>query len=63
MLEHALLRERFEQILAAERQAEDGYARLLGEVSDDGLRRQVEQLCRNKQRHVRLAERLLELVE
>lgn len=63
MLDQAILRERFEQLLLQERQAESLYADMLANVSEPSVREQIEQLHREKQRHVALTERLLELVE
>jgi len=63
MLEQALLREQVQELVAAERQAETAYARLVETVSDPALRDQLEQLRRDKQRHIRLAERLLEILD
>ena len=63
MLEQTILRERFEQLLLQERQAEKMYAELSTKVTDAAMREQIEQLRREKQRHVALTERLLELVE
>ena len=63
MLEQAMLREQFLTLLDKERQAERLYADLSVRLSDPVLRRQIEQLHRDKQRHIALAERLLEIVE
>jgi ferritin-like metal-binding protein YciE len=63
MLEEALLRDQFEAILDQERQVARAYADLLGKVDDPAVREQVEELLREKERHVELAERLLEIVE
>lgn len=63
MLEQALLREQVQELLAAERQAEAAYANLAQGASDPVLKEQLEQLCRDKQRHIRLAERLLEILD
>lgn len=63
MLEEALLREQFEALLEQERQAAKAYESLLPAISDPVLREQVEQLFHDKQRHIELAERLMEIVE
>ena len=62
MLEEALLREQFESLLSQEQQALSAYAALIEEIEDPALRDQVQQLHRDKQRHVELTERLLEIV-
>lgn len=62
MLEQALFRERVQELLAAQRQAEEAYARLMQTATDAQLREQLEQLHRDKQRHIRLTEQLLEIL-
>jgi rubrerythrin len=63
MFEQAQLAQRFQSLLAQERDAEKAYADLAAEVSDPRLRAEVEQLRREKRRHAELARRLLEIVE
>jgi rubrerythrin len=63
MFEQAMLREQFQALLHQEQQAERLYAELVAKLTDPHLRQQVQQLHRDEQRHVRLAERLLEIVE
>jgi rubrerythrin len=63
MLEQSILREQFQQLLRKEREAEQAYADLAGKVTDPAVREQIDQLRRDKQRHIALTERLLELVE
>ena len=58
-----MLREQFQELLRKEREAERVYAELAAKVEDVSLREQVEQLRRDKLRHIRLTERLLEIVE
>jgi rubrerythrin len=62
MLDQALLREQFQTLLSQEQQALQAYADLVAKVDDPAVREQVEQLHRDKQRHVELTERLLEIV-
>ncbi|MGB2820240.1 MAG: hypothetical protein WBF17_04620 [Phycisphaerae bacterium] len=62
MLEQAVLREQFQMLLSQEQQALQAYADLVAKVDDPAIREQVEQLRREKQRHVELTERLLEIV-
>ena len=52
-----------QELLEQQKQAADGYAGLAERLSDPALRQEVEQLRREKQRHVLLTERLLELVD
>lgn len=61
-LEQALLREQFQTLLAQEQEALAAYADLAAKVNDRAIREQLEQLSRDKQRHVELTERLLEIV-
>ena len=63
MLEQALLREQIQDLLAKERRAEQVYAELVRKLQVPDLRDQVHQLHRDKQRHIRLTERLLEILE
>ncbi len=63
MLEQAEISQQFHDLLEMERQAERLYAELLGGVGDPAVRQQLDQLLRDKQRHIRLTERLLEIVE
>jgi rubrerythrin len=63
MLEQALLRERFEELLDQQRQAAGFYAAWAARLTDPKLRQQVEQIHREKTRHIALTERLLEIVE
>ncbi len=63
MLEHAILRERFEEILEQTHQARRAYELLAGRVANPAMREQLQHVCRDKLRHVCLAERLLEIAE
>ncbi len=63
MLEQERLREQFQALLDQEQQALAVYTELADKVQDPRLRDQVEELRRDKQRHVELTERLLEIVE
>ena len=63
MLEQEFLREQFCSMLIQQKKAAAGYICLAENLSDPVLREEVEQLRREKQRHIRLTERLLEIVE
>ena len=63
MFEQAVLREQFQALLQSERQAAACYAELAAKIEDPQFRQQAEQLHRDKQRHILLAERLLEIIE
>ncbi|HUT61050.1 MAG TPA: hypothetical protein VNA25_24650 [Phycisphaerae bacterium] len=63
MLEQASLRDQFQSLLNQHRQAMKLYERLAGSAGDAGIRQQALQLQRDKARHVRLTERLLEIVD
>lgn len=63
MLEQAALREQFQTLLAREQYAAEIYGELAAKLQDAKIRQQVEQLHREKLRHIRLTERLLEIVE
>ena len=62
-LEHAMLAEKFQQLLDTERQAEKVCASLSEELKDHAASGQIAQLHREKQRHIQLVQRLLEIVE
>jgi len=62
-VEGAMLAERFHKLLCQEQQAERAYAELADKTGDTSARRQLEQIHREKARHVQLVERLLEIVE
>jgi len=62
VFEQAFLSEKFRHLLDKHQEAVKAYTALMKQVEDPGLRQQVGQLCRDKTRHVRLAERLVEIV-
>ena len=63
MLEQAQLAEQFRKLLATEQQAEAVYAQLSRQAGDPDVKTQALQLLREKQKHIRLTERLLEILE
>ena len=63
MLEQATLRERFQAVLERQRQALLVYESVVGLSSDPAVRKQALQLRKEKERHIRLTERLLEIVD
>ena len=63
MFEQAQLAEQFNTLLAREREAAQHYAAMADHVDDPELRKQVLQLHSEKKRHIRLARRLLEIVD
>ena len=63
MLEQALLREQIQVLLATETQARQAYTRVTATMDNPQLREQLEQLGKDTQRHIRLAEQLLEIIE
>ncbi len=58
-----MLAETFRALLKQERQAEKTYSELLANISDITARQKLQQIHREKLRHVQLVERLLEIVE
>ena len=58
-----MLREQIEGLLAKQQEAEQMYARMAGYVSDAGAREQLDQVRRQKRKHILLTERLLEILE
>jgi len=63
MLEEAEIVGQFRALLQLEQQAEQVYAQMLAQVQDAKMRQQIEQLHKDKLKHIRLTERLLEIVE
>ena len=63
MLEQALLREQIQALLATENQTQQAYTRLTAATGNPQLREQLEQFNKDKQRHIRLTEQLLEILE
>ena len=63
MLEQALLREQIQAFLTAETQAQQAYTRVTATTDNPQLREQLEQLGKDTQRHIRLTEQLLEILE
>jgi hypothetical protein len=62
MFEEAVLAEQFEELLDREQEAVRLYAEWVSDAADPLLREEVEQLLREKKRHIELTERLLEIV-
>jgi len=63
MIEQAQITDQFQALLEMLQQAERLYADLAAAAGDPQLKAQLEQLRRDKERHVQLTERLLEIVE
>jgi hypothetical protein len=63
MFDQAALAEHFQLLLARQEKAARIYADMEAKAADPAFRRQVAQLRREKQRHVELAQRLLEIVQ
>jgi len=63
MFEQVILAEQFQNLLAQAQRAEQMYADLANHLTDRAMRQEVEQLRRDKRRHILLTERLVELVE
>jgi hypothetical protein len=63
MIEQATLRRRFQTLLEQQRQALSVYESLAASSADPAVRKQAIQLHKDKQRHVLLTERLLEIVD
>ena len=62
-VEHAMLAEKFQALLETERRTEEVCASLAAELTDPAAQEQLAQLQREKQHHIQLVERLLEIVE
>ena len=62
-LEQEQLAEQFHTLLGQQQQAEKTYTQLLPQVTDSGTLAQIEHILRDKQRHIQLTQRLLEIVQ
>ena len=62
MYEQAQLAEQFAKLLAQAEQVERMYAGIADETDDADLREEIQELRRQKRRHILLTERLLEIV-
>ena len=63
MFEEELLAEQFQSLVSHAQQVEKEYASLADDIDDPELLEQIRTLHRVKQRHVLMAERLLQIVE
>jgi hypothetical protein len=63
MLEQSSLRQRFQALLDQQRQVSAIYQSVAQSSPDPLVRKQAIQLHKDKERHVRLTERLLEIVD
>ena len=63
MFEEAQLAEQFNTLLNQQQQAADYYAAVAAKTDDPQRRRQMEQVQREKHRHILLTQRLLEIVD
>ena len=62
-VEQVMLAESFRTLLEREREATAMYADLIARTADATTLQQLKEILREKQRHVGLGERLLEIVE
>jgi hypothetical protein len=63
MFEEAELAEQFNTLLDKQQQAADYYAAAAAETEDPQMRQQFQQVQRDKNRHIQLTQRLLEIVD
>jgi hypothetical protein len=63
MLDQSFLRERFEDLLTHQEAALGHYESAASEETDPQARTHLEDILRDKKRHVELTRRLLEIVE
>jgi len=63
MFEQAALAEQFRVLIAKEQQAVKICADLEAKAADPSFRQEIGQLLREKQHHIELAQRLLEIVQ
>ena len=63
MFAEAELAEQSNALLDQQQHAADYYATMAAQTDDPHVLRQVEQVCREKKRHIQLTQRLLEIVD
>jgi len=63
MFEEAELAEQFNALLDQQQHAADHYETVAAQTSDPQMKHQMEQVCREKKRHIQLTQRLLEIVD
>ncbi|MBL7219405.1 MAG: hypothetical protein ISS69_04770 [Phycisphaerae bacterium] len=63
MFEEAQLAEQFNALLDQQQQAANYYATMAAQTDDPQMRSQVEQVYREKNRHIQLTQRLIEIVD
>jgi len=63
MFEEAQLAEQFNALLDQQQQAANYYAAMAAKTDDPQMRSQVEQVYREKSRHIQLTQRLIEIVD
>ncbi len=61
-LQHQQLAEQFQDLLTQEQQAEGTYAAMAEQTADPQIKIQLESIRSDKQRHIDLIQRLLEIV-
>ncbi len=63
MLEQAILRQKVQDLLDKQKQAQALCVDLQSRTADATVKQQLDQLQRDQQRHMRLTERLLEILD
>jgi hypothetical protein len=63
MFEEARLSEQFRTLLGHQQQVAQQYAAMVNQTTNPKLKKQVQQLHREKQRDIELTQRLLEIVD
>ena len=63
MFEEAELAEQFNALLDQQQHAADHYQAVAAKTDDPQMKHQIEQVCRDKKRHIQLTQRLLEIVD
>jgi len=63
MFEEAQLAEQFSDLLNRQKEAAQYYAAAADSTDDPNVRREIEQVVREKKRHIQLTQRLLEIVD
>ena len=62
-LQHEMIAEQFEELLLQEQAVADHYQALAREASDPAVRSRLQDILRDKRRHIELVRRLVEIMD
>jgi len=62
-LQHQMISEQFRELLEQEQAVADRYESLAADAPDPTVKARLAEICRDKQRHIALVQRLLEIMD